>query len=100
MLNFKPSKRFEKAVKKLAKGNANLVLLITKAIDDIRTNPLIGDLKKGDLKGIRCLDFYHNGTNYELAYDLEEDENENFILVLLLLVGTRENFYEELKRFL
>lgn len=100
MFEFKATNRFDKAVKKLAKGNAPIASKIVDAMDAIRANPYIGDLKHGDLKGIRCLDFYVNSTNYELAYDIEEDEDGNIIIVLLLLVGTRENFYDELKRLI
>lgn len=100
MLEIKSTKRFDKALKKLAKGNASIQPVIIEAIDAVRTNPTIGELKQGDLRGIRCLDFYFKSTNYELAYDLEEDEDGNITVVLLLLVGTRENFYDELKRFI
>lgn len=100
MFDIKTTPRFNKASKKLAKGNASIATKIVESMDAIRTNPYIGDLKHGDLKGIRCLDFYVSGTNYELAYDIEEDEDGNITIVLLLLIGTRENFYNELKRFL
>jgi mRNA interferase RelE/StbE len=36
------------------------------------------------------------GINYEIAYAIYE-ENEQLIVVLL--AGTRENFYEQLKRY-
>lgn len=100
MFDMKTSKRFNKAVVKLGKSNKGLASSIGEAMDEIRANPLAGELKTGDLEGIRCLDFRYSGTNYELAYDLEEDQDGNIIVVLLLLVGTRENFYEELKRYL
>lgn len=100
MFDFKTSKRFDKAAAKLMKANKGLAVSISAAMDTIRSNPLAGELKTGDLEGIRCLDFKYSGTNYELAYDLEEDQNGNIIVVLLLLVGTRENFYEELKRYI
>ena len=57
MFEFKATNRFDKAVKKLAKGNAPIASKIVDAMDAIRTNPYIGDLKHGDLKGIRCYDF-------------------------------------------
>lgn len=100
MLAIKPSKPFEKSLKKLVKSNRHLLPLLTDAIHSIRVQPYIGDAKTGDLRGIRCVDIYYQRTNYELAYSLEEDEDGNPIIVLLLLVGTRENFYKELKRFL
>ena len=72
------------------------------AIDAILENPFIGEEKKGDLKGIRGYDIYYNKTNFELAYTIEyvpvegQDEPE---MVVVIMAGTRENFYEELKRY-
>ncbi|PWA08391.1 plasmid stabilization protein [Pueribacillus theae] len=68
------------------------------AIQKIRLNPYAGQLKTGDLAGIYCYDFYYNGTNYEIAYIIEEKENGEIIVVVL--AGTRETFYEDLKRYM
>lgn len=68
------------------------------AILSIRENPDIGESKTGDLKGLYCLDIYHNRTNYELAYRISRLENGNMIVIIM--AGTRENFYKELKRYL
>lgn len=100
MYDVKFSKPFKNAFKKLGKQSPPIVSKITEAIDSVRTNPNIGGLKQGDLKGVRCLDFYHQGANYELAYELEATMDGSTHVVLLLLVGTRENFYKELKRLI
>ncbi len=45
---------------------------------------------------------YGNRTNYELAYTVEYRQNEDngeTEIVVVVLVGTRENFYEQLKRY-
>jgi mRNA interferase RelE/StbE len=68
------------------------------AINAIRLDPSIGEQKTGDLTGIYGYDVSHQGTNYEIAYRVEE--NEEGELVVVILAGTRENFYEELKRYL
>ncbi|TCP29051.1 ParE-like toxin of type II ParDE toxin-antitoxin system [Scopulibacillus darangshiensis] len=68
------------------------------AIEDIRQHPYIGELKTGDLAGIYCYDVRYQGTNYELAYRISE--NDNGELVVRIMAGTRETFYQELKRFL
>jgi mRNA interferase RelE/StbE len=68
------------------------------AIVSIRTNPQIGDAKSGDLKGIYSLDIYYNRTNYELAYRISQLENGE--MVVIIMAGTRENFYKELKRYM
>ena len=68
-----------------------------KAIDNILQNPYIGDLKTGDLSGVYCSDVFYNKTNYELAYTIIEENDET---VVVILAGTRENFYNELKRYM
>jgi len=73
-----------------------LKLAFQKAIDDIIQNPYIGDPKTGDLSGVYCCDFFYNKTNYELAYTIIEENDET---VVVILAGTRENFYDELKRY-
>ena len=74
-----------------------LKALYKEAIDKILVNPTIGTEKKGDLKGIRGYDIYYDRKNYELAYKVEYIESE---IVIVIMAGTRENFYEELKRYL
>lgn len=61
----------------------------------IQENPYIGHSKSGDLSGIYGYDIYYNKTNYEIAYSIFEIDGKK---VVVLLAGTRENFYEELKR--
>lgn len=66
-------------------------------IDAILEDPYIGEEKSGDLAGVYCRDIYYNKTNYELAYTVAEKNGET---VIVILAGTRENFYEELKRYM
>jgi mRNA interferase RelE/StbE len=66
-------------------------------IKKISINPYIGEMKKGDLAGVYCYDIYYNRTNYEIAYMIYEQENRTIVVVL---AGTRENFYQELKRYI
>jgi len=68
------------------------------AVMSIRENPYIGEVKTGDLKGLYSLNIYHNRTNYELAYRISQLENGDMIVIIM--AGTRENFYKELKRYL
>ena len=67
------------------------------AIEAILDDPYIGDAKSGDLADVYCCDIHHQKTNYELAYALIEQDGET---VVVILAGTRENFYEELKRYM
>jgi len=68
-----------------------------KTIDNIMQNPYMGELKTGDLSGTYCCDFFYNKTNYEIAYTILE---ENSKTIVVILAGTRENFYNELKRYM
>jgi mRNA interferase RelE/StbE len=40
---------------------------------------------------------FYARTNYEIAYRIYEEENK---LVVVVLAGTRENFHEQLKRYM
>lgn len=55
---------------------------------------LVGELKTGDLAGVYGYDIYYNKTNYELAYTVEYVEDK---VIVVIMAGTRENFYDQLK---
>ena len=89
-----------KFIKKIKDGK--LKKLYQQAIVEICLNPMVGEEKSGDLTGIRGYDIYYNRTNYELAYTVEYRQNEDngeTEIVVVVLAGTRENFYEQLKRY-
>ncbi len=67
------------------------------AIDQILVNPYFGEQKTGDLTDIYCCDIFYNKNNYELAYTIIDENGET---VVIILAGTRENFYVELKRYM
>lgn len=67
------------------------------AIAEIAEDPYAGDPKKGDLAGVYGKDFTYQGTTYEIAYTIDQDPDGT--LVVIILAGTRENFYEQLKRY-
>jgi mRNA interferase RelE/StbE len=86
----------ERYFKKL--NDKALVKAFKEALMSIRNKPDIGEAKTGDLSGIYCFDIYHNRTNYELAYRISKLKNGD--MVVIIMAGTRENFYKELKRYL
>jgi len=88
-----PAQRF---LKKIVEKPLKKAFL--EAITEIRLDPSIGNMKTGDLSGIMGYDVHYKGTNYEIAYRLEE--NDDGELVVIILAGSRENFYEELKRYI
>ena len=87
-----PAAKFLKKLK-----DKKLKTLYREAIDKIRENPAIGEVKSGDLSGVYGYDIFYNKTNYELAYTVEYVHNK---IIVVIMAGTRENFYEELKRYL
>ena len=82
-----------KFIKKLK--DRKLKSLYKKAIDEICEDYTIGQEKTGDLSGIYGYDIYYNKVNYELAYMIERVDEE---IIVVIMAGTRENFYEQLKR--
>jgi len=89
--------RFSTAAQKYFKKLRDKKLKNTfyEAIHKISDNPFMGAQKSGDLATIYGYDIQYNGVNYELAYLVSEMEGK---MVVILLAGTRENFYKELKR--
>ncbi len=75
----------------------NLKKLIEEAINDIAEDYSIGEAKTGDLSGIYGYDVFYNKTNYEISYTVEEVDNK---IIIVIMVGTRENFYNELKKYM
>ena len=87
-----PATRFFKKLK-----DKRLKALYQAAIDEVRRDHTVGQMKTGDLAGVYGYDIYYNKTNYELAYTVEYRENK---IIVVILAGTRENFYNELKGYL
>lgn len=85
----------EKYIKKIKEKQ--LKTAYSQAIEVIRQNPYAGEMKRGDLAGIYGYDVRYAGVNYEIAYTIYEQNNK---LVVVLLAGTRENIYEQLKRYI
>ena len=67
------------------------------ALLKLRKNPYIGQPKRGDLVGIYGFDVIYKGVNYEIAYTISEVNGKK---VVVLLAGTRENFYQQLKSYI
>lgn len=87
-----PASKYLKKIK-----DKTLLRLYQQAIDEIREDHTVGKLKTGDLAGIYGYDIYYNKTNYELGYIVEYVDEK---VIVVIMAGTRENFYEELKRYM
>lgn len=85
------SPSFAKQIKKLKKPQKEqLDLQIRKIID----NPIIGEEKKGDLKGIFVQKFKIDNRQYLLAYRFRKE------LLELIMIGPHENYYRDLKSYI
>ncbi len=82
---------FKKYIKKLPRHFQQVVL---DAVEDIVTNPTIGESKKGDLDGFRVYKFSMGRHLTLMAYKLEDDS------LVLYQTGPHENFYRDLKKYL
>ncbi|MBC7293319.1 MAG: type II toxin-antitoxin system RelE/ParE family toxin [Thermoleophilia bacterium] len=99
--NYKPPfSRFTK------KAHKPLQLAIEDAVDEVCENPEIGEAKVGDLAGIWVYKFKFNRQEYLIAYrpPTPEAQRQGIDMELLIIdfyqVGSHENFYGELKRYL
>lgn len=99
--NYKPP--FSKFVKKAHKP---LQLAIADATEDVCENPNIGEAKTGDLAGIWVYKFRFSRQEYLMAYRPPpmEAQRSGIEVELLMIdfyqIGSHENFYDELKRYL
>ncbi|MCE2706820.1 MAG: type II toxin-antitoxin system RelE/ParE family toxin [Proteobacteria bacterium] len=92
-MEIKQSSLFKQTYKKLHK---NQLEIVNENIKLIISDPEVGELKLGDLAGIRVQKFKFNKHLYLLAYDYSESIN----LLYLMALGEHENFYEQLKKHL
>ena len=99
--NYKsPFKQFVK------KAHRPLQLAIEDEVDRVCVNPAIGEPKKGDLAGILVHKFKFNRQEYLIAYRPPAENSSvnaspvDFLGIDFYKVGSHENFYEELKRYM
>jgi hypothetical protein len=83
------SAAFARAYKKLQK---NQKVDVDDAVEVIIKNPDIGEPKRGDLAAVYVHKFKSNSQLMLLAYEYEPETR------MLLLLGSHENFYRDLKR--
>jgi len=80
---------FERKYKKL---NRKQLSLINEAIEAIIAEPVIGELKRGDLGSIRVHKVRKSKVEFLVAYWSTESS------IQLIDFGSHENFYRDLKR--
>lgn len=82
---------FKRVVKKLPKQQKEI---IEKVIQQLSENSLQGNLKTGDLAGVRVMKFFIHHQQMLLAYTYEE----RIQTITLLMLAPHENFYQNLKK--
>jgi len=85
------SRSFENKVKNLSKQEKEI---LDDEIRKIAGNPLIGEEKKGDLRGIYVHKFKIKSFQYLLSYRMIKSDME------LIMIGPHENYYKDLKSYL
>jgi len=83
---------FKKAVKKL---HANQKKDLDKAIKSLMKEPLLGELKKGDLSFLRVHKFKMAKQLTLLGYSYQEDK----VILELIALASHENFYRGCSEF-
>ncbi len=72
---------------------------IIKQSQELKENPYLGEKLSGSLHFLYSFHIKFKGVEYRLAYTIDNiDKSQKLIIVHL--IGPRENFYEKLKRLL
>lgn len=90
-MNILQTPTFKRKFKKLSPTQKQSV---KDSVLKISKDPSIGVIKKGDLSDVRVHKFKILGQEYLLAYSVDKQEQK----IILLALGTHENFYRDLKR--
>lgn len=82
---------FKKAVKKL---KANQKKELDDAVKALMEEPTLGEQKKGDLNFLRVYKFKMNKQLTLLGYSFDDGA----LILELMVLGSHENFYRDIKR--
>ena len=85
------SRTFENKIKKFSHKEKEI---LDDEIKKIAENPLIGEEKKGDLRGVHVYKFKIKSIQYPLSYRMIKADLE------LIMIGPHENYYRDLKGYL
>lgn len=89
MIELLQTPTFKRAYKKFRDNERKDV---NTAIRDIIDHPEVGELKTGDLVGVRVYKFRMHDQQILLAYEYDGEK-----VILLMAIGVHENFYRDLK---
>ena len=85
------SRTFENKIEKFSHKEKEI---LDDEIKKIAENPLIGEEKKGDLRGVHVYKFKIKSIQYLLSYRMIKADLE------LIMIGAHENYYRDLKGYL
>ncbi|MEW6607008.1 MAG: type II toxin-antitoxin system mRNA interferase toxin, RelE/StbE family [bacterium] len=68
--------------------------IINEILPFLALDPYEGEILQGEFRRFWRFKFKHKKTEYRIVYEIFEEE----LIVLLIIIGTRENFYKKLKR--
>ena len=85
-----------KAGKQYKKLDLHIRDTIKSNLDGLQQHPHKAYTLSGKYAGLRYLKIMHKGVHYRIVYDVFDEKKE----VLIIFLGTRENFYKELRRYL
>ena len=87
------SRKAEKQYKKL---DLHISKKLKNKFKILEQYPYNGFALSGKYTGLRYLKVTHKRVEYRVVYDVYDESKE----VLIIFLGTRENFYKELRRYL
>lgn len=90
------SPRCDKSYKKFSKkADPNLLKVINKNIDELETNPELGEILTQDLKGMRSI--HLNSFHYRIVYEIVKGNPSNRIIVHI--IAHRKEVYDETAKY-
>jgi len=90
MIELRQTPTFKRAYKKFRDNERKDVNVAIRCIVD---QPAIGELKTGDLAGVRVYKFRMHDQQILLAYEYNDET-----IILLMAIGVHENFYRDFKK--
>jgi mRNA interferase RelE/StbE len=86
-----------KAARQFRKFTPALQQRIRELLTDVAKDPYAKSLiLSSDLAHLRYIKFLHQGTSYRIVFKVSEEHQE----IGVIFLGTRQNFYRDLKRYL
>lgn len=93
---FSSTKKLERLLRRLEKKQKTLLESYHEQVKIIIKDPKAGSYLYGDLGGYHSWDWVLKGVSLRICYKVIESDKH----VYLVYFGTRENFYQEVKKYI